>query len=66
MDKTQLITIAISTLERAVEKSLVARTVSIVKTTKMVKAITTKIKIVSSKANRKIFFSAQFVIASFP
>jgi hypothetical protein len=63
MDKTQLITIAISALAGAVAKSLVAWIVSIVKTTRMVKAITARIKIVSSKANRKIFFSALSVIS---
>jgi hypothetical protein len=55
MDKTQLITIAISALAGAVA-------LPIDKTTRMVKAVTAKIKIVS----RKIFFSSLFVISSFP
>lgn len=58
MDKTQLITIAISALFGAVAKSFVAWIVSIIKTTKMVKAVTAKIKIVFSKTNRKVMFSA--------
>ena len=56
MDKTQLITIAISALFGAVAKSLVSWIVSIIKTTKIVSAVTAKIKIVFSKTNRAVIF----------
>lgn len=54
MDKTQLITIAISALAGAVAKSLVAWIVSIIKTTKIVKTVTAKIKILFSITNRAV------------
>lgn len=54
MDKTQLITIAISALFGAVAKSLVDWIVSIVKTTETASAVTAKIKIVFSKTNRAV------------
>lgn len=54
MDKTQLITIAIAALAGAVAKALVDWIVSIIKTTETVIAVTAKIKIILSKANRKV------------
>lgn len=56
MDKTQLITIAISALFGAVAKSFVEWIVSIIKTTGTVSAVTAKIKIVFSKTNRAVIF----------
>jgi hypothetical protein len=56
MDKTQLITIAISALFGAVAKSLVDWLASIIKTTHTVSAVTAKIKIIFSKSNRAVMF----------
>ena len=54
MDKTRLITIAIAALAGAVAKALVDWIVSIIKTTDTVIAVTAKVKIIFSKANRKV------------
>jgi hypothetical protein len=62
MDKTQLITIAISALFGAVTKSLVDWIASIIKTTKTASAVTARIKIVFSKANRAIMFDTFLLI----
>jgi len=56
IDKTQLITIAISALFGAVAKSLVDWLASIIKTTHTVSAVTAKIKIIFSKSNRAVMF----------
>lgn len=56
MDKTQLIMMAISALFGAVAKSLVAWFMSIIKTTKIVRAVTAKAKIAFSKSNRPVIF----------
>ena len=56
MDKTQLITIAISALFGAVAKSLIDWIASIIKTTEVASAATAKIKIVFSKTNLAILF----------
>jgi hypothetical protein len=54
MDKTQLITIAISALAGAVAKSLVDWLVSIIKTTNTVKTVAAKIRAAFSKRNRLV------------
>ena len=56
MDKTQLITIAISALAGAIAKPLVEWSISLIKTTETVKAITAIVKIVFSKTNRAVIF----------
>lgn len=56
MDKTQLITIAISTVFGMLLKSIISWIVSIIKTIDTVKAITAKLKILFSKNNRAVIF----------
>jgi len=56
MDKTQLITIALSALASAITKPLVEWLISVIKTTKTVKTIAAILKIAFSKTNRAVIF----------